>query len=258
MAEFDDQKDPQGLSSSVIPVLCRKPNIKERNMSIFKRLHRITLGRIEAFLEKAEDPEKLFPVLVQEMEEQLKAATEAEAKAMAGLKSARRALQRQEEKVERFGRGASLALKKEDEDIARMSVEAQIEAEKMLAVCQQNVDIATDAMDHANAARKKIHRQLDELQAKKDEILTRARVAKAQQKIQRTVSGSIGSSDSILDAVARLEANVEEAEAELEIQGNLTGESSASPTLERKLAELDHEAEVEKRLAAIRKQAANE
>ena len=227
-------------------------------MSIFKRLHRITLGRIEAFLDRAEDPEKLFPVLVQEMEEQLKAATEAEAKAMASLKAAQRDLQHQTDRVERFGRGASLALKKDDEDTARMSVEAQIEAEKMLAVCQQNVDIATDALDHATAARKKIQKQLDELRAKKDEILTRARVAKTQQKIQRTVSGSIGSSGSILDAVARLESSVEEAEAEIEIQANLTGDSTASPSLEKRLSELDHDAEVEKRLAALRQQAANE
>lgn len=227
-------------------------------MSIFKRLHRITLGRIEAFLDRAEDPEKMFPVLVQEMEEQLQAATEAEAKALASLKSARRDLRRQQEKVDRFGRGASLALKKDDEETARMSVEAQIEAEKMLAIGQQNVDVATDAQDHATAARKKIQTQLDELRAKKDEILTRARVAKTQQKIQRTVNGSIGSSGSILDAVARLEANVEETEAELEIQASLTGDTSVSPTLEKRLAQLDHEDEIEKRLEAIRRQVANQ
>ena len=221
-------------------------------MSIFKRLHRITLGRIEAFLDGAEDPEKVFPVLVQEMEDQLKAATEAEAKAIAVQRSAQRDLQRQEEKVQRFGRGASLAMKKDDEETARMSVEAQIEAEKILAISQQNVDITTDAYDHATAARKKIQRQLDELHAKKDEILTRARVAKAQQKIQRTVCGSIGSSDSILDAVARLECHIEETEAELEIQASLTGDASASPSLEKRLAELGHEDEIEKRLAMIR------
>jgi phage shock protein A len=223
-------------------------------MSIFKRLHRITLGRIEAFLDSAEDPEKVFPVLVQEMEDQLKAATEAEAKAMAALKAAGRDLQRQQDKVERFGRGAALAIQKDDEETARMSVEAQIEVEKALSICQQNVDISTDAMDHATAARKKIQRQLEELRSKKDEILTRARVAKAQQKIQRTVSGSVGSSGSILDAVARLEASIEEAEAELEIQANLTGDSAASPSLEKRLAELSHEDEIESRLQAIRQQ----
>lgn len=227
-------------------------------MSIFKRLHRITLGRIEAFLDGAEDPEKVFPVLVQEMEDQLKAATEAEAKSVAAQRSAQRDFQRQDERVQRFGRGASLAMKKDDEETARMSVEAQIEAEKMLVISQQNVDITTDAYDHATAARKKIQRQLDELRAKKDEILTRARVAKTQQKIQRTVCGSIGSSDSILDAVARLESHIEETEAELEIQANLTGDTSTSPSLEKRLAELSHDDEIEKRLAMIRQQTANE
>ena len=227
-------------------------------MSIFKRLHRITLGRIEAFLDRAEDPEKVFPILVQEMEGQLKAATEAEAKAMAAKKGALRDLQRQQERVDRFGRGASLALKKDDEETARMSVEAQIEAEKTLAIAQQNVDVAADSLDHASSARKTIQKQLDELRSKKDEILTRAKVAKAQQKIQRTVCGSVGSSDSILDAVARLEANIEEAEAELELQANLTGDSSASPALEKRLTELDHEAEVERRLKAIRQEVSKE
>ncbi|HPD46316.1 MAG TPA: PspA/IM30 family protein [Anaerohalosphaeraceae bacterium] len=221
-------------------------------MGLFKRIHRITVGRIETFLDRAEDPEVIFPVLIQEMEKQLKAATEAEAKASAAVKAAQRDLKRQQEKVDRFGKGAAQSLKKGDEETARMSIEAQIEAEKNLAVAQQNVDSATDSLDHANAARRRIQQQLDELRTRKEDILTRARVAKAQKKIQRTVSGSAGSTDSILDAVARLEAGVEQAEAELEIQASLTGTSNGSPSLEKCLRDLDHDSEVEARLSQIR------
>ena len=223
-------------------------------MGLFKRLHRITIGRIEAFLDRAEDPELVFPVLVEEMEKQLKAATEAEAKASAALKAAQRDLKRHQDKIDRYGRGAALFLKKDDTETARLSVEAQIDAEKSMGIAQQNVDCATDALDHAIAARKRIQQQLDELRAKKGELLTRARVAKTQKKIQRTITGSAGSTDSILDSVARLEANIEEAEAELEIQASLTGDTTASPSLEKKLDELDHENEIEVRLAEIRKQ----
>ncbi len=225
-------------------------------MGLFKRLHRITVGRIETFLDHVEDPELMFPVLIEEMAKQLKAATEAEAKASASLKGSQRDLKKQEEKVARYGRGAVLALKKSDEETARMSVEAQIDAERTLEIAQRNVDSATDALDCAVAARKRIQQQLDELNAKKGEILTRARVAKTQKKIHRTVSGSTGSTGSILDAVARLEAGIEEAEAELEIQANLTGESVASPSLERRLSELGHDGEIEERLAKIRKEVA--
>ncbi len=225
-------------------------------MGIFKRLHRITLGRIETFLDRAENPETIFPVLIEEMQQQLKAATAAEAKAAVAVKQSSRDLESHFEKVNRFGNGAVLAMKKGDEETARMSVEAQLEVEKTLDIAQKNVDCATDSLDHATASRKKIQTQLEELNSKKDEILTRARVAKTQQKIQRTVSGSAGSTDSILDAVARLESNVEEAEAQLEVQANLAGDYSASPSLERKLDELSHESEVEKRLNKIRQEIA--
>ena len=221
-------------------------------MGIFKRLHRITIGRIEAYLDKAENPETLFPVLVEEMQSQLKAATAAQAKATVALNQATRDLENHLAKVDRFGNGAVLAIKKGDEDTARLSVEAQIEAEKTLATLQQNVDVATDSLDHAVSCRKKIQQQLNELTAKKGEILTRARIAKAQQKIQRTVTGYAGSTDSILDAVARIESNIEETEAQLEVQANLTGDFTSSPSLERKLDELSHESEVEERLKKIR------
>ena len=46
-------------------------------MGVFTRLHRVTVGKIEVFLSRFEDPELVFPVLVKEMEEQLNAAAEA-------------------------------------------------------------------------------------------------------------------------------------------------------------------------------------
>ncbi len=225
-------------------------------MGLCKRLHRITVGRIEAFLSRVEDPELVFPVLVKEMEQQLEAATEAEARAVATLKGCEREVSRHAETIERYGNGAMLAIKKGDEDTARQSIKAQLDAEKLSELSTKNVEVARQSLERARAGRERIQRQLDELRAKKNEILTRARVAKVQKKIQATVSGSAGSSDSILDAVARLEAQVEETEAELEIQASLAGESAASPSLERTLAELDREAQIDKRLAELKEKAA--
>jgi phage shock protein A len=226
-------------------------------MGLFKRLHRITVGRIEAFLSRVEDPETVFPVLVKEMEEQLAAAAEAEAKAKATLKGCEREVAKHDETVARYERGAILAVQKGDEDTARQSVKAQIDAERASLLSKKNIEVAQQALERAMMSRKRIADQLEELKSKKSEILTRARVAKVQKKIQASVSGSVGSSDSILDAVARLEAQVEETEAELEIQASMTGEGTAGPSLERKLDELDSEAEIDRRLAEIKKKAAS-
>jgi len=173
----------RGLSSSVIPVQYR-------------------------FLSRVEDPELLFPVLVKEMQEQLSAATEAEAKATATLKHCQRDSRKHSERIEKYKNGALQALKKEDETTARQAIESQIEAEKTADFTQRGLDTAQASCERATVARKRIQEQLEELQAKKSEILTRARVAKVQKKIQRTVSGTVGSTDSILDAVAKLEAQV--------------------------------------------------
>ncbi|MBI9017493.1 MAG: PspA/IM30 family protein [Phycisphaerae bacterium] len=224
-------------------------------MGLFRRLHRITFGRIEAFLDRVEDPEQVFPILVKEMEKQLEETAQAEAKASANLKQAKRELQRHQERLTKYNRGAVLAIQKNDDQTAQMAVEAQIDLEKVIALAQQNYDRAVDALDHAHVSRKRIGRQLDELRSKKQDLLTRAKIVKAQKKIQRTVTGGVGNTDSILDSVARLESNIEEAESQLEIQACLVGDDLSTASLDRQLRELDHETEIQRRLAQIRKEA---
>lgn len=221
-------------------------------MGLFKRLHRITVARIEAFLDRVEDPEVVFPQLVKEMEEQLQNATQAEAKSSAALKAAQRGLDKNDEQLQKLRQGAVLAMKNGDESTARDAVVAQIDLEKSITQSQENVDRAQITLGQATTARKKIQQELEELHSKKNEILTRARVARTQRKIQQSVSGSAGSTDSILDAVARLETSVEELEAELEIQARLAGEDVLNPSLERRLQELSQDNAVEQRLAQLR------
>jgi phage shock protein A len=224
-------------------------------MGLFTRLHRVTVGRIEAFLSRFEDPELVFPVLVKEMEEQLNAATEAEAKASATVKHSEREVQKHKETIDKYGNGALLALQQGDEETARQALDAQIQAERASDFSQKNLEIAQQSLERAKLSRKRIQEQLGELRTKKDEILTRARVAKVQKKIQSTVSGTVGSGDSILDAVARLEAQLEESEAEIEIQASFTGEGTASASLEKRLQELSNEVEINKRLAELKEKA---
>ncbi|MHC4119310.1 MAG: PspA/IM30 family protein [Planctomycetota bacterium] len=224
-------------------------------MGLFTRLHRVTVGRIEAFLSRFEDPELVFPVLVKEMEEQLNAATEAEAKASATVKHAEREVQKHKETIDKYGNGALLALQQGDEETARQALDAQIQAERASDFSQKNLEIAQQSLERAKLSRKRIQEQLGELRTKKDEILTRARVAKVQKKIQSTVSGTVGSGDSILDAVARLEAQLEETEAEIEIQTSFTGEGTASASLEKRLQELSNEVEINRRLAELKEKA---
>jgi phage shock protein A len=201
-------------------------------MGLINRIRRLTVARIENFLNTVEDPEVLFPQLVREMEDQVRAAISAETKALAACKAAERDAARTRQKLDRMMRGAEVAVGKGDNDTARDAIKAQLALESDLKIQDDAVSRAGRAYEDAKSARMQIEEQLDELRAKKNEILTRARVAKTQKKIERTVSGRPRSTASILDAVVRLEGKVEEAEAELEIRRGID-KGGAEPSLER-------------------------
>lgn len=221
-------------------------------MNLIKRMMRISNARIEAFLSSVEDPETMFPQLVKEMEEQAEKAAESEAQALTALKLAERARDTAKANVGKMLSGAELAMKSGDEGTAREAIEAQLDLEKALKHKSEACERAAESYNNARDMRSRIQEKLDETRAKQSEILTRARVAKSQKKIQQMVDSPISSSDSIIDAIERLEGKVEQAEAELEVERELAGESRESKDLEQRLEQLETDQEVEARLAALK------
>lgn len=220
-------------------------------MGILSRLHRVTVAHIESLLSSIEDPETVFPQLVREMEDRVRLATEAEAKAAALVKSAERERDEWTKKIERYGRGAELAMSKGDEVTARDAVNAQLEAEQALVRKEDAVKRAQDALALAKQARLEMGPQLEELRNKKEEILARAAVAKNQKRVLKTVSGKATSARSILDEASRMEGSVEQVEAEMEVQRDLTGHQGQA-SLDSRLKGLEKTASVEERLAALK------
>lgn len=226
-------------------------------MSVFSRMKRVTTGKLELFLSKSEDPEVVFPQLIAEMEDQVRAATEAEAKAMAAAKQAARAVEDTRNKLEKMSAGAGAALQKGDESMAREAVEAQVALEAEAIRREAALQTAEESLADARAARRETQDQLRDVRRKKDEILTRARVVRTQEKIERTVSGPAASTGSILDAVSAMEAKVEEKEANLAVRREMAGAGGGgeeTASLERRVDDMSREAEVDRRLADLKKQ----
>ncbi len=221
-------------------------------MGILSRIKRITTGKLELFLSRSEDPETIFPQLIVEMEEQVRAATEAEAKAMASVRHAEQAVEQTKGNLARMTAGAESALRHDNESMAREAVEAQVALEAELIRREAALQTAANCLDDARAARQETQAQLQNVRHKKDEILTRARVVRTQERIQRTVAGPLASAGSILDAVEALEAKVEEKEAGLAVRRELTGSGTASPSLERRIDEMNRNTEIDRRLAALK------
>jgi len=226
-------------------------------VGFLKRVSRLTMAKINAFLDGAENPEQVFPQLVQEMREECKKAIDAEAIAVAALKRRHQEHNDTKSEIEKWANRAELAVKENDDDLARTALENQVAAEKRLDAQDNTLAAARDAAERARQARQDLHDKLDTLERKRSDILARARAAKNQEEVQKVLAGlESDKGASVLDAVARMEEKVEEAEARAGAYSDVAADIGGGDA-ETKFRELERKQSIDDRLAALKEKVAD-
>jgi phage shock protein A len=88
-------------------------------MGIFDRMSRVISSNFNALLDKAEDPKKSIDLTLSEMAAQVKAARQEVVRSVAAEKQLKTKVAELDEEVERWARRAALAVKHDDDDLAR-------------------------------------------------------------------------------------------------------------------------------------------
>jgi phage shock protein A len=214
-------------------------------MGIFTRMRDIVNANINSMLERAEEPEKLIKLMIQEMEDTLVEVKASTAGAMAGAKQVERQLAEARTRVRKWEDNAELAMKKGREDLAREALaEKRAHAQKAdaleqeLAECEGVVEQYKDdirQLEEKLATAKEKHRSLVE----RHRHANRAKEA-------RTQVRKADSADSVA-RFAEFESRIERMEAEADLVG-----TPQSKDLESQFAELSNDEELESELARLR------
>jgi len=214
-------------------------------MGLFSRMGDIINSNLNAMIDKAEDPEKIARLIIQEMEDTLVEVRTDAARNIAERKELVRKADQYDAKAESWAAKAEIAISKDREDLARGALSAKRQSEDMADVVRREIDILDEAVGKADADLEKLQAKLDEARAKHRSLAMRSTVAKNQIKMRTTMSG-----DKVGDALARyerMERKVDELEAHVEAFDLGAGES-----LESQFARMEADEAVESELEALK------
>jgi phage shock protein A len=137
-------------------------------MGIFSRFSDIVNANINAVLEKAEDPQKIIRLMIQEMEDTLVEIRSAAAKCIADRKELGRHIEHLDREQAQWAERAELAVRREREDLARSAlVEKQSIGDR--------VDQMTLELESLDGQLEKFNSDITQLQGKLDDAKTRQR-----------------------------------------------------------------------------------
>jgi len=230
--------------------------------SILARMSQLMRANINALLDQAEDPQKMLDQLVRDFDSNIADAEQAVAQTVGNLRLLEDDLREAQQAQQEWGSKAKAASDKATElraqgqsaeadrfdELAKVALRRQISFEQSVQTMQQQVQQQTQLTDQLKDGLNKLRTKREDLVQKRDELVSRAKMAQAQLQVQQAVRDV-----SVMDPSSELN-HYEEAIRRQEAQARGMAEVSAS-SLEDQFAQLDDDttdAEVDARLAELK------
>lgn len=146
-------------------------------MGIFSRLSDIVNSNLNSLLEKAEDPEKLVRLMIQEMEDTLVEVRSAAARAIADKKELTRKLEGLQQDEDDWRRKAELAVSKGRDDLAKAALAEKARVTDTREGLQRQYDAVCEGLDQLNDDIGRLEDKLADAKSRQKALIMRHRTA---------------------------------------------------------------------------------
>ncbi|MFA7765130.1 PspA/IM30 family protein [Streptomyces sp. NPDC048723] len=230
--------------------------------TILGRVTQLAKANINALLDQAEDPQKMLDQLIRDYTNNISEAEQAVATTIGNLRMLEADHKEDVETAAEWGGKALAASRKADElrgagsaadadrfdNLAKVALGRQIQSEKEATVAEPTIAAQTEVVDKLKSGLDSMRNKLTELQAKRDELVARAKTAQA----QNTMMDAVKNID-VLDPTSELHRFEEKVRREEAMA--LGKQELAASSLDAQFEALDDlgkTSEVEARLAALK------
>ncbi len=184
-------------------------------MGIFSRMNRVIKSNLNSLIDKAEDPEKLIGQTITDMEAELKRAKKELVQQLGTAKRLLKKTVEHEEEASDWENKAVLALKSDDDELAREALRRKQRALAKAEEVKQQAYQAESAAEDMKEALDNIESKIDDLKNRKSSLAQQVRRAREAPSESTTTRSSRFNSET-LDELERMTGRIDQLEAEVE------------------------------------------
>jgi phage shock protein A len=214
-------------------------------MGIFSRMSDIVNANLNVMLEKAEDPEKIVRLMIQEMEDTLVEVRSAAARTIADKTENRRKLAALETEALDWEQKAELAVSKGRDDLAKAALAEKAAVERIGAGLREQLAQVDDGLERLNQDIGRLQEKLADAKARQKALLMRHETGNQRLRVREQLHR--GKVDDALMRFEKFERKIENVEGRVEAY-----DLGERPDLRQEIQNLEGEEKVEQALNELK------
>lgn len=213
-------------------------------MGIFSRFTDIVNSNINALLDKAEDPEKMVRLIIQEMEDTLVEVRSASAKTLANKKEIVSQINKYEADANDWQMKAELALSKDRDDLARAALQERKKSAEAAETLTNELTVVEQQISKLQDEIGQLQEKLADAKSRQKAIIMRQKTASSRLEVKKTLDST--KVDNAMGRFEQYERKIDDLESQVEAY------DLGKKTLQDEFAELEASDKVEDELAALK------